>query len=278
MILFLSLSLAAADSVADLYRQYQSVIFRNGVYCVSQTIFSMGNAKIIGNPSIASVSARMDAQSKILTFLQQQIKVSGKPAFVSEQVAKMALDEWLNKTKRKYSMQNIRQVETVQRDGKIYVVLAVKVQDIVNPYPSEIIWQQLIQEYTAMPDKNSLLLYEIYDQRDLASHLPEIETGLIKLYGKNFALVFFGKNATAADSSDAKEQKILLPSLTVKAPLSMLIRAINLLAYEPTVLKLAAEKFDALGMPRCAAQMKKAFVIAEKKAEENMNKTSTQNK
>ena len=70
---------------------------------------------------------------------------------------------------------------------------------------------------------------------------------------------------------------MLQPALTVEAPLSVLIRAVNLLAYEDLrILQLLSEKFEKMQMPRCAARMRAACAVAAKKAEEKNNEALPQ--
>ena len=124
--------------------------------------------------------------------------------------------------------------------------------DIEFEDKSPVTWERIYNDFKNNPtQRNELLFFEIVPKDELSSLKNSIENNLNKQYGKNFALMFFGKDVPAIKQETYDNLKNKYKTLDANTSFTDLIKAVNEIPYDTEICNLLADKFEQMDMFNC---------------------------
>ena len=260
-------SLFASD-IDEYYKKYKNTILCESFFTKDGYFFVAGSAKIRSSSASSLTLARNMAlatlERNIAKCRVQSSSFNGS-GINSPSLRQKVTEAWISISNNKYIANNRIDLESFSKNGNFYHVAAYKVSDIVFEDKTPITWTRIYNDFKNNPGKrNELLFFEIIPEKELPSLKQVLENNITKQYGKNFALMFAGKDVPAITKEKYDRLKKNSEKYNSKTPLNILVIAANSLPYDKNICTLLAEKFDSMQMPRCASVMRKRATESNK--------------
>ena len=278
------LPLVAAD-VDECYEKYKNRIISETFFVHNEYLFVVGKAKL----QSTSPSSLTMAQKRALISLESNIaKIKIHSSFhrnsniKSSYLKNKIFDSWLTIANFRYTINNRIDIDEFSKDNFLYHVAAYKLSDINFEDTTPITWERIYNDFKNNPGKrNELLFFEIIPDHDMPALKDAVENNIAKQYGKNFALMFAGKDVPAITQKKYDSVKETYKNYNSQTAFKVLVIAANALPYDKKICTLLAEKFEAMQMPRCANIMRKRAsesdkLVIEPEEEESQEEESQQ--
>ena len=251
----------AASEVKESYDKYKDTILSDMFRVQGEYLFVAGKAKIRSSSS----SSYTMAQRMALIALERniaKIKLESpglKKSYIKSALLKKTIfDSWTSMVNLKYTAKNRIDLDNFSKNGYFYHVAAYKVSNIEFKDNRPITWERIYNDFKNNPRKrNELLFYEIIPENEIPALKDVVENNIARQYGKNFALMFMGKEVPAITKQRYDNAKKYSEKYHSGTSLKSLIIAADTLPYDKKICNLLAEKFDKMQMSRCADIMRK---------------------
>lgn len=256
-ILFLAFGICMsvmADNIekcSSFFEQNQEKLLKEKFAVSDGLVYIVGISKKFGSDESAFEIAEADALEQLIKLKTLHLNNS------ANKFKSMLIDNWLLNQEFKYKACNRIEITQFTKDKFVYYVAAYKLSDIEFEDKTPVTWERVYSDFKNNPDKrNELLFFEIIPENELPALKDVVENNLTRQYGKNFALMFSGKDVQPLNRKKYEKDKKAFAKYNASTSLRKLIAACDRIPYDPELCNILAEKFQSLQMPRCASVMK----------------------
>ena len=243
-------SMSATDEIKTKYANNPQFCIKNSFLIKDQFIFVSSSSPVIGNKTIAFNQARLKAQKKIV-FLRIN-NINSPTSDICKTIENKTKNLWVITFGGTYKLNNEIPIAKFLKNKRAFYVSAYNLEDIEFEDKSPVTWERIYNDFKNNPtQRNELLFFEIVPKDELSSLKNSIENNLNKQYGKNFALMFFGKDVPAIKQETYDNLKNKYKTLDANTSFTDLIKAVNEIPYDTEICNLLADKFEQMDMFNC---------------------------
>jgi len=260
----LTVKIYAVD-VFDYWDNNREQLIENRITVFSGYVYAVGRAKKIASDNMAYEMAETNALEQLIDLKKNDVDFSKSPVKLSKKLQDAVWKNWHNSLGINYTVKQQISLEKFRKGNIFYYAAAYKLNNVIFTDPIPVSWSRIYHDFKNNPDKrNELLFFEIIPENELAALKDAVENNIAKQYGKNFSLMFMGKDVPAVPQKKYDIAKSASEKYNSETAFKILVIAANTLPYDKKICTLLAEKFDAMQMPRCAGIMRKCAGQNEK--------------